>query len=67
MIVAYIALGIASGLLAAVLTFVAGHGFLMAFAAYVLVGSTITIACILMLILPARTATPVKRTVTQRS
>ncbi len=38
MFIAYIALGIASGFIAAIVTLLAGSGFLMAFMAYVLVG-----------------------------
>jgi hypothetical protein len=68
MLVAYIALGIASGILAAVLTFVAGHGLLMSIAAYIGVGTTMIVACVLWMLLPAsRAAPPVKRHAPQRS
>jgi len=54
MFIAYIALGLLSGIAAAVATLVLGNGLLLAFAAYVLGGMAGIAACVLWLLLPRR-------------
>lgn len=67
MFVAYIALGIAAGFLAAILTFVAGHGILLSITAYICVGTTVIMAYVFWALLPQRRAPVTKPQVTQRS
>ncbi len=66
MFIAYIALGIASGFIAAIVTLLAGSGFLMAFTAYVLVGMAGMAIGVLWMLYPQRTA-QTKRPIPQRS
>lgn len=65
MIIACIALGIVSGIFAAVLTLMSGYGFLMAVAAYVVCGTTVIAASALWTLLPPRTG-QVKQPATQQ-
>lgn len=53
MIIAYLALGLVTGIAAALTTFLAGHGLLLAFAAYVLGGMAGMGACVLWAIMPS--------------
>jgi hypothetical protein len=66
MLILYIILGIASGLIAAIAAVVAGANLLSAFLAYVLAGSAATVLCICWSLAPRRSRAA-KNAVTQRS
>jgi len=66
MFVAYLALGVVTGLAAAIMTLFAGHGFLLAFAAYVLGGMAGVAAGVIWLLLPTNN-TPAPQPIPQRS
>ncbi len=65
MLILYIILGIASGLIAAIAAVVAGSSLLYAFLAYVLAGIVGTVLCVLWSLLPSRSQTT-KNAVTMR-
>jgi tetrahydromethanopterin S-methyltransferase subunit C len=67
MFVAYIALGIVSGIVAAAFALATGSGFLVALAAYI-IGGVVGVVCgILWSLAPQREVQQSKRPVTQRS